>query len=445
MLAFLLQVSAWLDDGHVYLFAVFMLMIWLLWLVKVSLGSHYRPCQANWSTTTSVVLPVVDEPVELFRNVLQRIVAQDPTEVVVVINGPRNRALEALCDELGAQRAWTERPGKRNAVRIGVERSSSEVVVLADSDTLWTPDTLRELVRPFSDPRVGGVTTKQRILDPGRSVLTRWADWLENIRNEYSMAAMSVLGTVGCLPGRTIAFRRSILLGCMDRFLHERFLGVLLEVSDDRALTNYTLAAGYQTVYQSTALVYTDSPTSVRRLARQQFRWARGSQYNTLRMLPWMLRHAPVLAVFYLSDILAPFVLVGSFVAWFVSAIGGFRVALYEQLPTPADPRGAIAYLLGLSVALTVVSLAVRFGRHFAHRPSDLLYLPAFMVINTLLLIPVRVVGFFRMASNAGWGTREHGFAGERGFSRDRRANPLALVPYLLGAAMLAGSVAISV
>ena len=47
----------------------------------------------------------------------------------------------------------------------------------------------------------------------------------------------------------------------MDKFLSEKFLGVYIEVSDDRTLTNYTLMAGYKTVYQSTSLVYTDAPT----------------------------------------------------------------------------------------------------------------------------------------------------------------------------------------
>jgi hyaluronan synthase len=95
--------------------------------------------------------------------------------------------------------------------------------------------------------------------------------------------------------------------------------------------------------------------------------------------------------------------------------------------------------VLVLSLAMTLFSLAVRFGHHFAYRPGDLLYLPAFMVINTAMLMPVRVIGFFRMAHNAGWGTRQNAFAGER--SR----NVLVVVPYLLGIGLLAVSVAISV
>jgi hyaluronan synthase len=250
---------------------------------------------------------------------------------------------------------------------------------------------------------------------------------------------MSVLGTVGCLPGRTIAFRRSILVDCMDRFLSERFLGVFLEVSDDRTLTNYTLKAGYRTVFQSTALVYTDAPTTLRKLARQQYRWARGSQYNTLRMLPWMLRNTPMLSIFYLSDIVVPFILVGSFVSWAIALATQRKAPLYGVLPLPEVPWQRISVILALTAVMTLASVSLRFGRHFAYRPNDLWVLPIFMVINTFLLIPIRVLGFFRMAHNSGWGTRSGGFSGER------QRNPLRVLPYLLGIAMMVGAVMLGV
>jgi hyaluronan synthase len=250
---------------------------------------------------------------------------------------------------------------------------------------------------------------------------------------------MSVLGTVGCLPGRTIAFRRSIMVQHMQRFLSERFLGVFLEVSDDRTLTNYTLMAGYRTVFQSTALVYTDAPTGLRKLVKQQYRWARGSQYNTLRMLPWMLRQTPVLAVFYTADIIVPFVLVGSFVSWAIAVATGAKAEIYSQLPLPAKPWQAVAMILVLTALTTTLSLAIRFGRHFADRPKDLVFLPVFMIINTFVLMPIRVLGFFRMAHNAGWGTRLGGFSGEQA------RNPLLVVPYLIGGSMLVAAVMIGV
>ncbi|GAA4257508.1 hyaluronan synthase HasA [Dactylosporangium darangshiense] len=437
MLAFLLQINAFVKSGQVFPFAVFMLWVWILWLLRVTLAAQYRPYQAAHHVSTSVVVPVVDEPEDLFREVLTRIREQHPDEVIVVINGPRNEILEKICADLDVRWVWTEIPGKRNAVRVGVGMSSSDVIVLVDSDTMWTGGTLRELIKPFRDPKVGGVTTRQRIIDPTRTVLTRWADWLENVRNEYSMPAMSVLGTVGCLPGRTIAFRREILVRYMERFLSERFLGVFLEVSDDRTLTNYTLQAGYRTVYQSTSLVFTDAPTKLGKLAKQQYRWARGSQYNTLRMLPWMLRKAPVLAVMYLSDILVPFILAGCFINWGVAIATGRKAELYGALMLPDVSWQRISIILGLTALMTLASLALRFGRHFAYRANDIAFLPIFMIINTVVLMPVRVLGFFRMAHNAGWGTRAGGFAGER------RRNPLLVVPYILGAIMMCGAVLI--
>ncbi|WP_330305273.1 MULTISPECIES: glycosyltransferase family 2 protein [unclassified Streptomyces] len=416
-----------------------MTLVWSLWIIRILLARRYKPWKRPWQTTTSVIIPVVDEPEDLFRSVLQRITDQQPTEVIVVINGRRNPVLEDICTDMGVDWRWTETPGKRNALRVGLEEATGDIAVLVDSDTIWTTDTLTELVKPFRDPEVGGVTTRQRILDPGRSILTRWADWLESVRCQYSMPAMSVVGTVGCLPGRTIAFRRSILENCMEDFLSEKFLGVFLEVSDDRTLTNYTLKAGYKSVYQSTSLVYTDAPLELRKLAKQQYRWARGSQYNTLRMFWWMLRHAKMLWLFYIADILVPFVLLGTFASWAVAAWQHDKPGIYNQLPLPQTSWHAAVFILGLAAVMSLVSMAIRFGRHFAYRPKDMAFLPIFMIINTLLLLPVRLLGFFRMAHNASWGTRADSFAGER------TRSPLVVVPYLLGAALLFGSVMISV
>ena len=436
MLAYLLELRNWWTDGKFYPFAAFMTLVWALWVVRLVLLRRYRPWHRAYEVSTSVVIPVVDEPLDLFRDVLTRIAKQDPDEVIVVINGPRNEAMEELCTECGVAWCWTSTPGKRNAVRIGVEQARGEIVVLVDSDTLWTDRTLAELVKPFRDPLIGGVTTRQRILEPQRHLLTRWADWLESVRCEYSMPAMSVLGTVGCLPGRTIAFRRSILVDCMDKFLSEKFLGVYIEVSDDRTLTNYTLMAGYKTVYQSTSLVYTDAPTQLRKLIKQQYRWARGSQYNSLRMMRWMMREARFLAVFYAIDILVPFVLLGTFAGW-VEAFTTHRSGpkMYSSLTLDRFGHDKTFVLIGLAVVMSLVSISVRFSRHFAFSPKDLFYLPIFMVINTVILLPVRLLGFFRCAHNAGWGTREASFEGERAH------NPLVFVPYLLGALMLTLSV----
>lgn len=415
MFIFILQIRHMLDaQAELYLFAVFSGLVWALWLIKVGLSRRYRPYLEDHHESTSVVVPVVDEPLDLFRDVLHRVTEQHPDEVIVVINGKPNPGLVEVCEEFAPLVRWvhTPIPGKRNAVKIGTELSRYDITVLVDSDTVWTPGTLRELVKPFADPKIGGVTTRQRILEPTRSWITRWADWLENSRSLYSMPAQSVLGQVGCLPGRTIAFRRTILTRVMDDFMTQRFMGVFLEVSDDRTLTNLTLKAGYRTVYQHTSLVYTDAPLQVRKLFKQQLRWARGSQYNTLRMLPWMLGHAPILAVFFLADIVLPFLLVGTIVGWVYRAVSGTGVNLYQAVLEAYGAHAGWFWVIALMVTSSVLSMAIRQIRHLQEVPGDFFRLPVFIVVSTFFLMPVRLLGFLRMAHASGWGTRAGAYAG---------------------------------
>ncbi len=427
---FILQLRHMIE-GHpeIYMFALYSALIWALWLLKLILSSRYRPFTGEFSGTTSVVVPVVDEPLDLFRDVLQRMVEQKPGEIIVVINGAVNVALQEVCEEFAPLVRWvhTPIPGKRNAVMIGTELSNGEITVLVDSDTVWTDDTLSELVRPFADSQVGGVTTRQRILEPERSWITRWADWLENSRALYSMPAQSVLGQVGCLPGRTIAFRRSIMMRVMDRFMTERFMGVFLEVSDDRTLTNLTLKEGFRTVYQHTSLCYTDAPLQVKKLFKQQLRWARGSQYNTLRMLPWMLGHAPVLAIFFVMDIVLPFLLAGVIAGWVYRALSGQGYNFYEGILDEYGVQSGVMMVLGLMVVSSVLSMAIRQIRHLSEKPTDFFRLPVFIIVSTVFLMPIRLIGFFRMGHASGWGTRAGAYGG--GAANDELAIELADEP----------------
>jgi cellulose synthase/poly-beta-1,6-N-acetylglucosamine synthase-like glycosyltransferase len=412
---FILQIRHMLE-GHpqIYMFAVYSALIWALWLLKLIISSRYRPFTGTYVGTTSVVVPVVDEPLDLFRDVLGRMVEQKPGEIIVVINGAINLPLQEVCEEFAPLVRWvhTPIPGKRNAVMIGTEMSNGDITVLVDSDTVWTGNTLSELLKPFADSTVGGVTTRQRILEPERSWITRWADWLENSRALYSMPAQSVLGQVGCLPGRTIAFRRTIMVKVMEKFMTERFMGVFLEVSDDRTLTNLTLKEGYRTVYQYTSLCYTDAPLQIKKLFKQQLRWARGSQYNTLRMLPWMLGHAPVLAVFFIMDIILPFLLAGVIGGWVWRSFTGQGYNFYEGILKEYGVQGGVALVVCLMLVSSVLSMAIRQLRHLSEKPSDFFRLPIFIIVSTAFLMPIRLIGFFRMGHASGWGTRAGAYGG---------------------------------
>ena len=203
-------------------------------------------------------------------------------------------------------------------------------------------------------------------------------------------------------------------------------------MSDDRTLTNECLKQGYKAVYQSTSLVYTDAPLEWKKMAKQQLRWARGSQYNTLRMFPWMLRNARPLAFFYLADILLPFLLLGAYLGWIVRQFVITDVDLFAPWVDNFGRVGGALTVAVLAILASTASSALRQARHLRERPSDLWRIPTFLVISTLMLMPIRMLGFTRMAHNSGWGTRAGGFAGES------TRNPYALIPYGLAFCMVA-------
>ena len=203
MLTFSLQLLDFLFNGRIYLYLILFLGIIILWACRLYLSRGYQPWASQFEGTAGVIIPVVDETPQVFRDVLQRILLQDPDELIVVINGNHNRGLEDLCNELGVRYLWCSVASKRKAISEGVKELRSEIIVLVDSDTLWERNALSELLKPFTESVIGGVTAKQRIFEPNRSFLTRWANWLERVRFSYSLPAMSELGVLGHDVGNT--------------------------------------------------------------------------------------------------------------------------------------------------------------------------------------------------------------------------------------------------
>ena len=378
-------------------FMVFFVYVWLLWAAKTVAAGRYRPWSSAPSRhlTTTVVVPVFNEPEAVFRRSLASVVASDPTEIIVVVDGG-DAGIAAVASDYTSQVLRIPKSGKRAAIAAGLEASTiaSDVVVVLDSDTVWEPGALDELLLPFADPCVGGVTPRQAIFDVGTNPVRRFANWLEDLRYHLTVPAQSVFGQVGCLAGRTIAYRREAFEPAVERLVRQSVFGVQLHVGDDRVLTNEILRAGWRTVYQATALVTTDAPSDWRTFWRQQLRWGRSSQRETLLSLRWLWRK-PVAFACFVTDIATPFALytvIAIAAAHAVSGVGG-----------PTGWQFAIELPLGFLGML--VSIGLRQIPHFRREPADLKRLAFFALTLTFVMVPIRILAFATML-HQGWGSR---------------------------------------
>jgi len=376
-------------------FMVFFIYVWIVWSGKALAARRYRPTAADpGPLSVSVLVPVFREPEEIFRRVLESVRSQGPHELIVVVDGG-DADLAALAADSCDQVLRVPKAGKRAAIAAGLSVSdpATDVVVVVDSDTVWEPGALREMLRPFADPRVGGVTPRQRIFDPTADPVRRLADWIEDLRYLLTVPAQSVFGQVGCLAGRTIAYRREAFEPAVRALVRQTVFGVPQHVGDDRVLTNELLRAGWRTVYQSTAVVETDAPTSWRAFWHQQLRWGRSSQRETILSLPWLWRR-PAAAFTFVTDIVTPFALFAVVALGVAHALG------------PGEGRGlAVATEVVLAFAGMLLSIGIRQIPHLRRRPRDLLRLPVFVLQLTFLMVPIRIIAFATMLHQS-WSTR---------------------------------------
>lgn len=122
-------------------------------------------------------------------------------------------------------------------------------------------------------------------------------------------------------------------------------------------------------------------------------------------MLPWMVKNARLMLFIYATDMITPLFLIGVFVAY------GIQLAI--GAPTLAMPFGNNVFLLVLLAILgAAVSVGIRQLYAMRVQPSDILYLPLFVVIMTFVMVPVRVTGLARCADDLGWGTRKAAYKG---------------------------------
>jgi hyaluronan synthase len=321
--------------------------------------------------------------------------ANRPSELIAVVDGG-NPDVVAVASDYCDRVLRIPKSGKRAAIAAGLAATdpNTDVLVVLDSDTIWAPGALREMLRPFADPGVGGVTPRQAIFDRDANAVRRFADWLEDLRYHLTVPAQSVFGQVGCLAGRTIAYRREAFERAVERLIGQTVLGVPLHVGDDRVLTNELLRNGWRTVYQSTALVTTDAPSDWWTFWKQQLRWGRSSQRETLLSLRWLWRR-PVAFASFVTDIVTPFAL--------------FAVAALAAAHALRDEGALTGFPLGVELSLgyagMLVSIGLRQIPHFRRLPADMRWLPLFVLALTFVIVPIRIAAFATMF-HQGWASR---------------------------------------
>ena len=376
-------------------------------LSRYLFGSLYRstPVDPDYTPGVSIIIPCFNEE-EWIERTIRCCVDQDypvdKLEVIVVNDCSTDNSqavilkmLTALYNEsaryLTRERIKYIEPktnrGKREALALGAKYATHELLVFVDSDSFLAHDAIRNLVQPFRDPKVGGVSGRTDVANTYTNGVTKMQAVRYYIAFRIMKAAESYFDAVTCLSGPLACYRRSIVMEHMGEWLGQQFLGQRATFGDDRSLTNFVLRK-HRTAYQDTAICATIVPNTHQALLKQQMRWKRSWLRESIIAGRFIWKKEPFMSLFFyiglLTPVLAPVVVIYNLM---------FVPIAYGIFP--------LTFLTGL----LLMSLMMSFAQLFFRRSSIWFYGFLFCIYYEFVLLWQMPIAWFTFWKST-WGTR---------------------------------------
>ncbi|WP_084224297.1 bifunctional polysaccharide deacetylase/glycosyltransferase family 2 protein [Kitasatospora cheerisanensis] len=274
----------WATQVAVYTLPVLVGMLALVGFLnfgRFALMLVLAPVHARRAKRTGAWGPPVTEPVtvlvpaynerECIANTLNSLAASDyPIEVIVIDDGSTDGTAD-IVEEMNLPFVRLIRKvngGKPSALNAGVAAASYDIVVMMDGDTVFEPSTVRELVQPFADPKIGAVAGNAKVGNR-ETLIGAWQHIEYILGHNLDRRMYDVLNVIPTIPGAVGAFRKEAL----------RRVGGMSDdtLAEDTDITMAVLCAGWRIVYAERARAWTEAPASLQQLWSQRYRWSYGS------------------------------------------------------------------------------------------------------------------------------------------------------------------------
>ncbi|RII19825.1 Poly-beta-1,6-N-acetyl-D-glucosamine synthase [Streptomyces sp. YIM 130001] len=230
----------------------------------------------------SVLVPAFNEA-KCIENTVRSLTSSDhPIEVIVIDDGSTDGTAR-IVENLRLPNVRVVRQhnaGKPAALNRGLANARFDIIVMMDGDTVFEPATVRELVQPFGDARVGAVAGNAKVGNKD-SLIGAWQHIEYVMGFNLDRRMYDVLRCMPTIPGAVGAFRRSAL---------QRVGGMSDDtLAEDTDITMAMHRDGWRVVYAEKARAWTEAPETVQQLWSQRYRWS----YGTMQAI-WKHRRAVI-------------------------------------------------------------------------------------------------------------------------------------------------------
>ncbi|UCE28799.1 MAG: glycosyltransferase family 2 protein [Candidatus Bathyarchaeota archaeon] len=220
----------------------------------------------------TVIVPAYNEEITIGKTIDALLgLSYVNKEIIIVDDGSTDRTFEVAKKyaKSDSTRVVTKpNGGKWDALNTGIKLAKGEFIICIDADTLLDPNAIQNLIRHFGDPDIAAVAGNVKVGNR-RGLLTKLQALEYVVGINLHRRSEANLRNVTVVPGPIGAFRASVLKE-IGLFEGDTF-------AEDADITLRILRAGYKTAFEARAFGYTEAPTSMTSLAKQRYRWYRGS------------------------------------------------------------------------------------------------------------------------------------------------------------------------
>ena len=215
----------------------------LLW------GRPYKHEELTIPPSVSIVISAYNEAKSIaakLDNILSMEYPRDCLEVVIASDGSTDGTdvIVERYKEHGVKLLSLPRLGKAAALNAAVNATSGEILVFSDANSMYKADAIHELIRPFADPKVGGVAGNQIYkteVSGGSSGDGERVYWkFDRMLKQFQGKSGNTLAATGAI----YAIRRPLFRPIPDG------------VSDDLVTSTSVIVQGYRLVFAPDAIAY---------------------------------------------------------------------------------------------------------------------------------------------------------------------------------------------
>jgi len=375
-------------------------------LSRYAFAMFYKPVpiDPNFTPGVTILIPCFNEEKWIQRTIMGCLNQNYPInklEVIVIddcsTDGSQQKIVE-IVEKLKADPRYhvegrlkyilrPENTGKREVLAAGVLEAKHELVVFVDSDSFLEPFAIVNLVQPFRDEEMGGVSGRTDIANTYTNTLTKMQAVRYYIAFRVMKAAEGFFDAATCLSGPLSCYKKSLVLENLDAWRGQKFLGQRATFGDDRSLTNFILRK-HRTTYQDTAVCNTIVPNTYSVFLRQQMRWKRSWLRESLIAAKFMWKKEPFMALSFYMGLVVP--------------LAAPLVVIYNLIWVPLAHR---VFPTAFLVGMLMMALMMSFAQLLLRRSTTWIYGIWFCIYYEFVLLwqmPVAWVTFWKST----WGTR---------------------------------------